>query len=82
LLNSIGLALLPQLVPVEAQLGQYIGGIGQQVAVALIALAPMFDLHRHDNYREGRSFAASTSYGARRSALGGNRPQAEFLRRP
>jgi len=82
LLNSIGVALLPQLVPVEAQLAQYIAGFGQQVAVALIALAPMFDLHRNESYRGSRSFfAAGTNYKEGRPVLTGNRSQAEFLRR-
>ena len=63
LLNSVGVALLPQLLPVEAQLAQYIAGVGQQVAVALITLAPMFDLHRNEAYRGARSFfAAGTNY--------------------
>ena len=83
LLNSIGVALLPQLVPVEAQLAQYIAGFGQQIAVALITLAPMFDLHRNQSYRGARSFFASgTSHKERRAALAGNRSQAEFLHRP
>ena len=51
LLNSIGVALLPQLLPVEAQLAQYIAGFGQQIAVALITLAPMFDLHRNAKHQ-------------------------------
>jgi hypothetical protein len=83
LLNSIGVALLPQLLPVEAQLAQYIAGFGQQVAVALITLAPMFDLHRHEAYRGMRSlFAAGTNYKKARPVLTGNCSQAEFLRRP
>ena len=83
LLNSIGAALLPQLVPVEAQLAQYIAGFGQQVAVALITLAPMFDLHRNESYRGARSFfAAGTNFKDGRPVLTGNRSQAEFLRRP
>jgi hypothetical protein len=67
LLNSIGVALLPQLLPVEAQLAQYIAGFGQQVAVALIMLAPMFDLHRNESSRGARSFfAAGTDHRERR----------------
>jgi hypothetical protein len=83
LLNSIGVALLPQLLLVEAQLAQYIAGFGQQVAVALITLAPMFDLHRNQSYQGARSFfAAGTHYKEGRPRLTGNRPQTEFLRRP
>ncbi|MGA3087522.1 MAG: O-antigen polysaccharide polymerase Wzy [Terriglobales bacterium] len=55
LLNSIGVALLPQLLPVESQLAQYIAGFAQQAAIALITLAPMFDLHRNKKYQETRA---------------------------
>ena len=82
LLNSIGVALLPQLLPVEAQLAQYIAGFGQQVAVALITLAPMFDLHWNKAYRGARSLFAGTNYKEARPVLTGNRSQAEFLHRP
>jgi len=82
LLNSIGVSLLPQLLPVEAQLAQYIAGFGQQVAVALITLAPMFDLHRNEAYRGARSFfAAGTNYKKGRPVLIENRTRAEFLHR-
>ena len=77
LLNSVGAALLPQLMPVEGQLAQYIAGFGQQVAVALITLAPMFDLHRNASYRGVRSFVgAGVSYKEGRSAQAGNRSHA------
>lgn len=56
LLNSIGVSLLPGLLPVDAQLAQYISGVGQQVAVALITLAPMFDLYRNQKHRGSRPF--------------------------
>jgi len=83
LLNSVGVALLPPLLLVEAQLAQYVAGFGQQVAVALITLAPMFDLHRNEAYRGARSFfATGTNYKKRRPVLTGNRSRAEFLRRP
>jgi hypothetical protein len=83
LLNSIGVALLPQLLLVEAQLAQYIAGVGQQVAIALITLAPLFDLRRNEAYRGARSsFAAGTNYKGRPLVLSRNRSQAEFLHRP
>ena len=83
LLNSIGVVLLPQLLQVEAQLAQYIAGFGQQVAVALITMAPMFDLHRNEAYRGARAFfAAGTNYKKGRPVLTGNRSRAEFLHRP
>src|SRR5260370_9893616 len=82
LLNSIGVALLPQLLLVEAQLAQYIAGIGQQVGVGLITLAPMFDLRRSEACRGAlSSFAAGTNYKERRLVLSGNRSQRDFLRR-
>jgi hypothetical protein len=83
LLNSIGVSLLPQLLPVEAQLAQFIAGFGQQIAVALITLAPMFDLNRNESYREARSlFASGTNWKEARPVLAGNRSQADFLHRP
>jgi hypothetical protein len=82
LLNSIGVVLLPQLLTVEAQLAQYIAGFGQQVAVAVITLAPMFDLHRNAAYREATSFfAPGTNYKDGRQVVNGNRQRAEFLHR-
>ena len=83
LLNSVGVALLPQLLPVEAQLAQYIAGFGQQVAVALITLAPMFDLHRNESYRGAQSFfAAGANYKDGRTVPTGNPSRAEFSPRP
>jgi hypothetical protein len=82
LLNSIGVVLLPQLLQVEAQLAQYIAGFGQQIAVALITMAPMFDLRRKEAYRGARSFFATrANYKEARPMLSGNRTQAEFLDR-
>jgi hypothetical protein len=81
LLNSIGVALLPQLLVVEGQLAQYMAGIGQQVAVALITLAPMFDL-RQSQSRVARSvFVADTSKKGRQMVRG-NRSRVELLHRP
>jgi hypothetical protein len=81
LLNSIGVSLLPGLLPVDAQLAQYIAGVGQQVAVALITLAPMFDLHRNESYRGARSFFAAGTTKEGRQVLTGNRSRAEFIPR-
>jgi hypothetical protein len=58
LLSSVGLTLLPQLLLVEAQLAQYVAGLGQQIAVALITLAPMIDRHRSKSIR-ARSLSAA-----------------------
>ena len=83
LLNGIGMSLLPGLLPVDAQLAQYIAGVGQQIAVALITLAPMFDLHRNESYRGARSFfAAGANYKDGRTVPTGNRSQAQFSPRP
>lgn len=82
LLNSVGVALLPQLVPVEAQLAQYIAGFGQQIAVALITLAPMFDLLRNEAYRRERHCFAASNYKKGQPVLTRNRSQTEFLNRP
>jgi hypothetical protein len=83
LMTSIGLALLPQLLQVESQLAQYIGGLGQQVVVALIALAPMFDLQGKEAHRGARAFfAANTDYKAGQPVMTRNRSQTEFLHRP
>jgi hypothetical protein len=83
LLNSLGVTLLPGLLTVDAQLAQYVAGVGQQVAVALITLAPMFDLHRNGSYRGARSFSTpAPNYKDGLSFLTENRSQAELLRRP
>ncbi len=83
LLNSIGVVLLPQLLPVEAQLAEYIAGFGQQILVALIAMAPMIDLHRHKTYPGARTFIALRTHSKEGQAvLTGNRSQAKFLHRP
>jgi O-antigen polysaccharide polymerase Wzy len=74
LMTSIGVVLLPQLLQVESQLAQYIGGLGQQVAVALITLAPMFNLQRNEAHR-GRqvSLIGGANYKHGRLVLGRNR---------
>jgi hypothetical protein len=56
LMTSIGVVLLPQLLQVESQLAQYIAGLGQQVAVALITLAPMFNLRQKEEHRGRQVF--------------------------
>jgi hypothetical protein len=81
LLNSIGVSLLPGLLPVDPQLAQYIAGVGQQIAVALIAFAPMFDLHRSQS-RRTRTFGVVETSEKRRELLTGSRSRAEFLNRP
>jgi hypothetical protein len=74
LMTSIGVVLLPQLLLVESQLAQYLGGLGQQVAVALIALAPMINLQRNEAHRGGQVFlTGGTNYKHGRLVLGRNR---------
>jgi hypothetical protein len=77
LLNSIGVSLVPGLLPVDAQLAQYIAGLGQQIVIALILFAPMFDLHRGQNYRGISTFVGrwrqsqeETSRASRKSLTG------------
>ena len=81
LLNSLGVVLLPQLLQVESQLAVYIAGLGQQITIALITLAPMFDRHRKEEYRGGRTFFAGVSYKKGRTVLSGNRSRAGLLHR-
>jgi hypothetical protein len=83
LLNSIGVVLVPHLLQVEAQLAQYIAGLGQEVAVALITLTPMFDLHQHERYRRLQTFIpVGTNYKEKGQPLPiGDRSKAELLHR-
>jgi hypothetical protein len=82
LLNSIGVVLLPQLMSVEAQLAEYLGGFGQQIVVALIVMLPLFDLHRRTYRGLQTLFAADINCNNGRPALSGDRSRAEFFRRP
>ena len=59
LLNSVGVSLLPGLLPVDSQLAQYLAGIGQQIAIALILFAPMFDYRRDEKYQGLRPLLAA-----------------------
>jgi hypothetical protein len=43
---GLGIALLPQLVAVESQMAQYVGGILQQVVVSILAFAPILRWER------------------------------------
>ena len=80
LLNSIGVSLLPGLLPVDAQLAQYIAGLGQQIVIALILFAPMFDLHRKQQ-RLRTLLAPGTNHMKGRPELTGNPSQPEVFRR-
>jgi len=82
LLNSIGVVLLPQLLQVEAQLAEYVAGVGQQIIVALIAMAPLIDLHRQTQHGAQSSFAADANHKEGRRVLSGNRLRTGFLYRP
>lgn len=85
LLNSVGVSLLPGLLTVDSQLAQYLAGVGQQVAVALITLAPMFDLYRagvHRGVRARSFFTPMPIYEDRRSVSTGNPLQGKLSRRP
>ena len=41
LILCIGVALIPQLLSIESQLGQYLGGVVQQVGLAFVAFLPI-----------------------------------------
>jgi hypothetical protein len=45
LMTGIGVILLPQFLAVESQIAQYVGGILQQVVVALIVMMPILQIH-------------------------------------
>ena len=45
-LTSLGIVLLPQMLAVESQMAQYLGGIVQQAAFALLILLPAIRLRR------------------------------------
>jgi hypothetical protein len=80
LLNSIGVSLLPGLLLVDPQLAQYISGLGQQIAVASLAFAPMFDLHRSRS-RRTRALAVVDPSEKREAMLAGDGSRTEFLQR-
>jgi len=46
LLNSLGVVLLPGLINIESQLAQYVAGLVQQVAIAVIVLMPALEFRR------------------------------------
>ena len=80
LLNSVGVSLVPGLLPVDAQLAQYLAGVGQQIVVALILFAPMFDLHRRQQ-RLRTLLAPGTNHKKGAPELTGNPSQPEVFRR-
>jgi hypothetical protein len=45
-LTALGIVLLPQFLAIESQLAQYVGGIIQQVLLALIVMLPALSLRR------------------------------------
>jgi hypothetical protein len=45
-LSALGIVLLPQFFAIESQLAQYVGGIVQQVFLALIVMLPAMSLRR------------------------------------
>jgi hypothetical protein len=50
LLNSLGAALLPGFLGIESQLGQYLGGLAQQIAIALLVLVPVLKFRDHNKF--------------------------------
>lgn len=49
LLIALGVVLLPQFLSIESQLAQYLGGIIQQIVLALIVMLPAMSLRRRIN---------------------------------
>ena len=45
-LSALGIVLLPQFMTIESQLGQYVGGIVQQVLFTLLVMLPAMSLRR------------------------------------
>ncbi|HKE57698.1 MAG TPA: hypothetical protein VKB46_13385 [Pyrinomonadaceae bacterium] len=46
LLTALGVVLLPQFMAIESQMAQYLGGIVQQIGLALIIMLPALNLSR------------------------------------
>jgi|SRR5579884_846597 len=59
--NAVGLALIPQLISIEAQLGQYLAGIVQMIALTTVVLLPVLVWRRK---AERRAFAAAARVAA------------------
>jgi hypothetical protein len=54
--NALGIALAPQLISIESQLGQYVAGIVQMIALTTLVLLPVLVWKRK---AERRAFAAT-----------------------
>src|SRR5260370_42463231 len=44
MLSCLGAVLVPQLLAIEAQMAQYVAGLGQQIALVLLVLIPTLEL--------------------------------------
>lgn len=64
--NALGLALVPQLLTIEAQLGQYIAGILQMIALTTVVLLPVLIWRRK---AEQRAIAATRIVGFQRAGV-------------
>jgi hypothetical protein len=51
--NSLGVVLLPHLIGIDAQLAQYVAGLAQQVAIALVVLIPELKFRRPRKFVDG-----------------------------
>jgi hypothetical protein len=51
--NSLGVVLLPGLIGIEAQLAQYVAGLAQQVAIALVVLLPALEFRHRRKSGDG-----------------------------
>jgi hypothetical protein len=50
LLNSLGVALLPGFLGIEGQLAEYLGGLIQQIALALFVLVPVLKFRNRNKF--------------------------------
>ena len=64
--NALGLALVPQLIAIESQLGQYIAGIAQMIVLTTVVLLPVLVWKRK---AERRALAATRLAGVRRPSV-------------
>jgi hypothetical protein len=65
LLNSIGVSLLPGLLDVQSQMAQYLAGLIQQIAVAIIILVPVLEFRRRKGLKSIQTIAAARGHGMR-----------------
>jgi hypothetical protein len=63
LLNSLGIALLPGLLVLEAQMAEYVAGIVQQISLAILVLLPILEMFIRNRYRPMKPMLSSARTG-------------------